>query len=185
MSRAIVPLADGFEEIEALTIVDVLRRGGVAVTTAAVGKSLELTGAHGVHVKADALLADVEDENFDAVILPGGGQGTENLKNSNSVIHLLHRQKDGGRLICAICAAPTVLVEAEVLDPGQHITCYPTCIMELDRASANVPVVADGNVITGQAPGSAMLFSLVVLQALAGEAVASKVARGLVTNVLD
>ena len=185
MAKAIVTLADGFEEIEALTVVDVLRRGGVSVTTAGVGKSKEVMGAHGIPVIADALLSDVKDENFDAVILPGGGQGTENLKNSDAVFNLLRRQKDSGRLICAICAAPTVLVEAEVLEPGQHITCYPTCIMDLDRASANVPVVADGNVITGQAPGSAMLFSLVILQALVGEAHTAKIARGLVTNVME
>ena len=185
MANAVVLLANGFEEIEALTVVDVLRRGSVNVTTAAIGKTKEVKGAHGVSVLADSLLDDVAENKFDAVILPGGGEGTENLKNSDVTIRLLQRQKEEGRLICAICAAPIVLVEAGVLDPGQHITCYPTCIMELDRTSANVPVVADGNVITGQAPGSAMLFSLIVLHALTNESVTSKIARGLVTNVLE
>ena len=185
MATAIVTLADGFEEIEALTVVDVLRRGGVNVITAAVGKTKDVEGAHGISVLADEFLADVKNDDFDAVILPGGGPGTENLKNSDDVIALLRRQKDEGRLVCAICAAPLVLVEAGVLEPGQHITCYPTCIMDLDRPSANVPVVADDNVITGQAPGSAMLFALVVLQALTNESVASKVARGLVTDVME
>lgn len=185
MASAVVVLAEGFEEIEALTVVDVLRRGGVNLATAAVGKSKEVKGAHGIPVIADELLEDVKDENFDAVILPGGGQGTENLKNSDTVIRLLQRQKDEGRLLCAICAAPLVLVEAGVLEPGQHVTCYPTCIMDLDRAAANVPCVADGNVITGQAPGSAMLFSLVILHALVGSTLTSKVVRALVTDVLD
>ena len=103
---------------------------------------------------------------------------------SETVNDRLRRQKDEGRLICAICAAPTVLVEAGVLEPGQHVTCYPTCSVDLDRPCANVPVVADGNVITGQAPGAATLFALVVLQALSGEKVAQKVARGMVTDVL-
>lgn len=182
--RALVPLAEGFEDIEAVTVIDVLRRGGVEVVTASIRDTREVTGAHGIALQADALFADVADEAFDAVVLPGGGPGTENLKRSEAVIDRLRRQKDEERLICAICAAPTVLVEADVLEPGQHVTCYPTCSVDLDRPCANVPVVADGNVITGQAPGSALLFSLVVLQALAGEKVAQKVARGMVTDVL-
>lgn len=185
MATAIVVLADGFEEIEALTVVDVLRRGGVKAITASIGKTTDVEGAHGIVVMADERLSDVKNEEFDAVILPGGGPGTENLKNSDETIGLLRRQKEAGRLICAICAAPLVLVEAGVLEPGQHVTCYPTCVMEMDRASANVPVVADDNVITGQAPGSAMLFALVVLQALTNGSVAAKIARSLVTDVLE
>ena len=128
-----------------------------------------------------------EDRGFGADLqlhARGGGAGTDNLMKSEAVNDRLRRQKDEGRLICAICAAPTVLVEAGVLEPGQHITCYPTCSVDLDRPCANVPVVADGNVITGQAPGAATLFALVVLQALSGEKVAQKVARGMVTDVL-
>ncbi|MBR2839045.1 MAG: DJ-1/PfpI family protein, partial [Kiritimatiellae bacterium] len=96
----------------------------------------------------------------------------------------LRRQADEGRLLCAICAAPTVLVDAGVLDPGVHVTCYPTCQMELDRPWSPVPVVADGNVITGQAPGSAMLFALIVLQTLVGAHAAQRVAREMVSDVL-
>lgn len=183
MSRAVVLLADGFEEIEALSVVDILRRGGVEVVMAAVGDNLEVRGAHAIVVKAEALLSDVKDEDFDVVVLPGGGEGTENLKASAAVFELVRRQKAEGRLLAAICAAPTVLVEAGVLDPDQHITCYPTCVIDIDRPSAGVPVVADGDVITGQGPGAAMLFGLVILQALAGETIMHKVARALVTNV--
>lgn len=184
MAKALVPLAKGFEEIEALSIIDVLRRGGVEVITASLQSSREVAGAHGVQVAADALLADVVDETYDAILLPGGGEGTENLKNSDVLIRRLQRQQAEGRYLCAICAAPTVLVEAGVIDEGLHVTCYPTCQMELDRPWTPAPVVVDGNVITGQAPGSAMLFALVVLQTLAGKATAGKVARGLVTDVL-
>ena len=98
---------------------------------------------------------------------------------------MLRRHNDEGRLICAVCAAPTVLVEAQVVAPGIHLTCYPTCQMQLDRPWSPAPVVAEGNIITGQAPGSALLFALVVLQTLAGEKVAQKVARGMVTDVLN
>ncbi|MBR0198338.1 MAG: DJ-1/PfpI family protein [Kiritimatiellae bacterium] len=185
MQNAVVLLADGFEEIEALSVVDILRRGGVEVVMAAIGENVEVRGAHGIIVKADETLANVKETDFAVVILPGGGEGTENLKASHEVFDLLRRQKSEGRLIAAICAAPIVLVEAEVLDPDQHITCYPTCSVELDRKSANVPVVADGDIITGQGPGAAMLFALVILQALLGEKTMHKIARQLVTNVLD
>lgn len=131
------------------------------------------------------MLEDVAEETFDALILPGGGEGTANLKDSDLVIECLRRQKEEGRLICAICAAPTILSYAGVLDPEQHVTCYPTCVMELDRKCAGVPVVVDDNVITGQAPGSAMLFALVVLKVLTNEALAHRVAREMVTDVLD
>ena len=185
MARTLVPLAEGFEEIEAVTIVDVLRRGGVEVVLAAIGESRETCGSHGMTVVADALFSDVGDEDYDAIVLPGGGPGTERLRNSDALARRLQRQAEEGRLLCAICAAPTVLVEAGVLEPGVHVTCYPTCQMDLDRPWSPVPVVADGNVITGQAPGSALLFGLVVLQTLVGESATRKVARAMVTDVLD
>jgi len=184
MARALVVLAEGFEDIEAVSVVDVLRRGGIEVVTASIHDTVDVMSAHGVLMRADALLADVEHENFDALVLPGGARGTDNLKNSPAVLDRVVRQRESGRLLCAICAAPMVLVEAGVLYDGQHVTCYPTCSVDLDRPCANVPVVEDDGVITGQAPGSAMLFALVVLKALAGEKVAQKVARGLVTDVL-
>jgi len=185
MAKVLVPLANGFEELEAVAVVDVLRRGGVEVVTASIHDLLDVKGAHGMSVRADALFADVADAEYDAIVLPGGGEGTENLKNSDALFRRLRRQESEGRLLCAICAAPTVLVEAGVIAPGIHVTCYPTCQMQLDRQWTPAPVVAEGNVITGQAPGTALLFGLVVLQALAGEKVAQKVARGMVTDVLN
>lgn len=183
MARAIVLLADGFEDIEALSCVDVLRRGGVETVTASIGESRTVETAHGVRVEADALVCEISGESFDAAILPGGARGTELLGESEAVAALLAEQKRAGRLICAICAAPAVLVKAGVVDADQHLTCYPTCAFELDRPCANVPVVRDGNLITGQAPGSALLFALIVLEALAGEAVARRTANAMVTDV--
>lgn len=184
MANALIVLAEGFEDLEAVAVIDILRRGGVSVVTAALGEELAVKSAHGIEMKADALFTEAAEADYDALILPGGGKGTENLKSSPAVLERICRQKAEGRLLCAICAAPTVLVEAGVLEPGQQVTCYPSCVMELDRPSAGVPVVHDGNVITGQAPGSAMLFGLVVLQVLRGEVVAQKIARGMVTDVL-
>lgn len=184
MANALVILADGFEDIEAVTVIDVLRRGGVEVVTAALGDELSVRSAHGVMMNADARFADAAGAGYDAIVLPGGGEGTANLKASEPVLARLRRQREDGRLICAICAAPTVLVRAGVLDAGVQVTCYPSCAAELDRPCANVPVVQDGTVITGQAPGASLLFALVVLQALGGEELAGKVARGMVTDVL-
>ena len=184
MAKVLVPLANGFEELEAVTVIDVLRRGGVTVATASIHDTTDVKGAHGIFVKADSLFADASVDTYDAIVL-GGGEGTENLKNSDALFRRLKRQDAEGRLICAICAAPTVLVEADVIAPGIHVTCYPTCQMQLDRPWTPAPVVSEGNIITGQAPGSALLFSLVVLQTLVGDKTAQKVARGMVTNVLE
>lgn len=185
MANVLLPLAKGFEDIEAVTVIDVLRRGGVEVVTAALGDDLEVMSAHGIKMAADFRLADVIDATYDAIVLPGGGEGTHNLKHCDPLITRLQRQHAEGRLLCAICAAPIVLEHAGVLDEGVQVTCYPSCQMELNRDWSPVPVIADRNVITGQAPGSAELFALVVLQMLAGGLVARKVARGMVTDVLD
>ena len=185
MSRVLLPLANGFEDVEAIAVVDVLRRGGVEVVTASIHDERIVRSARGIRMEADALFADAKDDSYDAIVLPGGGEGTENLKRSESVAERLRRQRDEERLICAICAAPTVLEHAGVLGKKTEVTCYPTCRDELNRPWVSAPVVADGSVITGQAPGSALLFALVVLQALAGRQVAHDVARGMVTDVLD
>lgn len=184
MAKVLVPLANGFEDIEAITIIDVLRRGAIEVVTASIHEQLEVKSTHGIAMKADALFSAVGDDEYDAIVLPGGGEGTENLRNCDSLIARLRRQDEEGRLLCAICAAPIVLCEVG-LDPAIQMTCYPTCQMELDRPWVPSPVVTCGNIITGQAPGSAMLFALVVLQTLSGEVVSRKVARGMVTDVLE
>lgn len=179
MKTALVPLADGFEDIEAVAVIDVLRRGGVKVVTASLGDSEKVVSAHGITMFADALLTDVIDLEWDAVILPGGGQGTENLKACESLLERLRRQKSEGGLVCAICAAPTVLETAGVLD-GEEVTCYPSCVKEMRRPVVCMPAVADGNVITGQGPGAAIVFALAVLSHLAGDEAAEYISEGMV-----
>ena len=185
MARVLVPLADGFEEIEAVTVIDVLRRGGVDVVTASVHDRLEVRGAHGLDVRADLQFDEAQRPTYDAVVLPGGGACAETFKQFQPLHERLRRQHDERRLLCAICAAPIVLETAGVLDEGVEVTCYPSCQLDLERPWAPAPVVVDKNVITGQAPGTATLFALVVLKTLAGERVARKVAQGMVTDVLD
>ena len=184
MANVLVPLADGFEEIEAVTIIDVLRRGGVDVVTASVHDRLEVKGAHGMAIKADRQFDEAQRNAYDAIVLPGGGACAETFKQFQPLHERLRRQHDERRLLCAICAAPTVLEAVGVLDEGVEVTCYPACQGELERPWVPAPVVADKNVITGQAPGTATLFALVVLKTLAGERVARKVAQGMVTDVL-
>jgi 4-methyl-5(b-hydroxyethyl)-thiazole monophosphate biosynthesis len=181
-AKALIVLADGFEDVEAVAAIDVLRRGGVEVVTASLSGRREVRSAHGVTMLADASFADVADEAYDAIVLPGGGEGTQNLKASAELAERLRKQKADGGLLCAICAAPTVLVEAGVLDEGQHVTCYPTCALDLDRPCAGVPVVADGNVITGQALGSAIPFALEIIRTLLDDAAADKVAAAIVVR---
>lgn len=182
MKTALVPLADGFEDIEAVSIIDVLRRGGVQVVTAAIGQERLVRSAHGIRMEAEALLPDVFDEAFDAVVLPGGGEGTDNLLACEPLADLLRRQKAEGRFVCAICAAPLVLEAAEVLE-DEDVTCYPSCASKMGRRVESVPVVADGLVITGQGPGAAMLFALVVLAHLTDGRTAHGVANGMLTEL--
>ena len=179
MKKALVPLADGFEDIEAVAVIDILRRGGVEVVTAALAQEPSALSAHGIRMGADALLDEVLDDHWDAIILPGGGQGTANLMACEMLAERLRRQKESGGLVCAICAAPTVLAAAGVLD-GEDVTCYPACADGMGCSIVNAPAVADGQIITGQGPGAAMTFGFAVLMHLAGERMAQNVAEGMV-----
>ena len=185
MAKVLVPLAEGFEDLEAIAIIDVLRRGGIEVVSASISENVAVESAHGIEMKADALFSEVGQDQYDAIVLPGGGKGTENLKACPELAERLRRQREEGGLLCAICAAPTVLVAADALRPGAHVTCYPTCQMELDRPWSPAPVVSDAGIITGQGPGSALLFALVVLQHLVGDSHAQRIARTMVTDVLS
>lgn len=176
--KILIPLADGVEEIEAVTLIDVLRRGGLDVGTAAVGPETRVEGAHGIILLADALWDNINPDAFDVIVLPGGGPGTERLAADGRVLDALRQFNDTGRFIAAICAAPTILADAGILE-GRKATCYPSCAKALGESFEPVPVVADGNIITGQGPGTAMLFALVLIRHLAGDETARRVADGL------
>ncbi len=182
MSTALIVFADGFEDVEAVAIVDVLRRGGVETITASLNAEKSATSAHGIKLATDAVLSDVLANEYAAIVLPGGGVGTQNLKACAPLLERLKAQKAAGGLVCAICAAPTVLAEAGVLD-GESVTCYPSCSSEMGCRVEDVPVIADGQIITGQGPGSALLFALVVLSHLTDEQNAHNVANGILTEL--
>lgn len=176
--RVVVPMATGFEEIETLTIIDVLRRGGVAVASAALGGELRVVGSKGVAVEADYLWDQLDSSSYTGIVLPGGGVGTENLMADERVLEMVREFDAEEKIVAAICAAPMVLAKAGILE-GCRATCYPSCAEALGESYDDVPVIADGNIITSQGPATAMLFSLVVLQHLAGEDCAQRVAAGL------
>lgn len=181
MSKLIILLAKGFEEIEAISIIDTCRRGGINVCVAGVEELLVL-GANKITVAADCLLADVMDEEFDMVVLPGGLGGTNILATNESVQNLLKKFKNDNKLIGAICAAPFALHRAGVL--GKNYTCYPTFEkqIKLDGYDPISKVVFDENVITSRGPATAICFGLSIVGKLQGEDVAQTVKGGLLAD---
>jgi 4-methyl-5(b-hydroxyethyl)-thiazole monophosphate biosynthesis len=167
MSHAVVVFADGFEEIEAVTVVDLLRRAGVRVTILGLD-GVEVRGAHDMWVRADMMFSDF-GESFDALVLPGGGPGTARLAASKELLELVRQSHEQGKLCAAICAAPPVFAKAGILK-GKRAVCYPGCEDKMaDAAVAEDAVAIDGNIITGRAAGTAIPFALELISALAGE----------------
>jgi protein deglycase len=178
MPRVLIPVVDGFEEVELVTPVDILRRCGVEVVMAGLN-GLHALGSHGIGITLDALLTDCEDGLYDALLLPGG-PGTRHLREAPIVLDLVRRHHGGGAIVAAICAAPTVLARAGILG-GRRATCYPTC--EGDMAGAVIshdPVVIDGSIITSRGAGTAMPFALAVAEALVGADKTRDVARAVI-----
>ena len=174
MARALVILADGCEEIEAVTVLDVLRRGGVDVVGAALaGKWVH--GNHGIGIEADVVLDEALDQSFDMLILPGGQPGATHLAADARVRRLLKEFEGKGRYIAAICAAPGVLAEAGLLR-GRKATSFPDAIKDLSGISyMESAVVRDGKIITSRGPGTALDFALSLLELLQGAEVRIKV----------
>jgi len=172
-------LADGFEEIEALATLDILRRCGLAVETVSIQAARTVHGAHGLTVEADSLLQPEAQVGSEAIVLPGGMPGAANLGRSAAVRELLMRQAAEGRVIAAICAAPMVPGCMGLLR-GRHATCYPGFEDRLDGAILEAaPVVRDGNFITGNGPAAAFEFAFTLATLLAGEDKVREVKRGM------
>ena len=167
MSNACVLLAEGFEELEAVTILDVLRRAGIETEALSVGNQ-RVAGAHGIPVLADRTLKEGAGERWDAVILPGGLPGATNLQEDPQVLALVQEQNRSGRMVAAICAAPIALASAGVLE-GRRATCYPGFEDQLGKVERSEErVVIDGNVITSRGPGTALDFALTLVEELKG-----------------
>lgn len=181
MARVLVPLAQGCEELEAVTIIDLLRRGSIEVITAGLETGL-IKASRGTQLMPDTTLDAALAEDYDMVVLPGGMPGAQHLKDDARVIGLIQKMAAAGRYTAAICAAPTVLAAAGVLS-GKTVTGYPGFLEKMqlsDVTLSTAAVVRDGQVITSRGPGTAMDFALSLVEILAGTDTRRQVEAGLV-----
>jgi 4-methyl-5(b-hydroxyethyl)-thiazole monophosphate biosynthesis len=181
--RAIVFLAEGFEEVEAVTPVDYLRRAGVEAVTVSIGRTQQVLGSHGIPVIADRVLAGSEGQggldpaDWDAVVLPGGGRGADNLAASAAAGGFVTAMAKAGKLVCAICAAPAVVLAPLGLLKGRSFTCFPGMEERVSGASWKEDrVVIDGKLITSRGAGTAGEFAVAIIGELLGKAEGEKVA---------
>lgn len=181
MPRVLVPLAQGCEELEAVTIVDLLRRAEIDVITAGLTDG-PVTASRNTRLLADTTLDAIAGEAFDMVVLPGGLPGSRFLEEDARVRQILLRHQAAGSYLAAICAAPKALASAGILD-GKTATCYPGSVAAADfphLTLVDAPVVTDGKVITGRGPGTAMDFALQLIELLQGRECRDAVEKGLV-----
>ncbi len=179
MKTALVLFAEGSEELEAVTIVNILRRAGVIVTLAGLSAGA-LRGSRGITLMPDTTLDSVLHDSFDMLVLPGGQPGTRNLLADARVLKLLKNIASQEKYVAAICAAPMVLAAAGLLD-GKRATCFPTCLDDYPNVHLQTSaIVEDGKLITSRGPGTAMDFALMLAERLAGKVKRDEVEAGLV-----
>ena len=176
-----IVLGKGFEEIEAISPCDILRRGGVPVSFSAVGSENTVVGAHGIAINADVLVRDVSATADDTVVIPGGMGGVNSIKSDITAMDFIDRAAKSGAALAAICAGPSVLAQLGLID-GKEITCYPGNEKMMGKAHCNSEksTVSDGTLITGRAPGAAMDFGLALLARLKGYETSEKIRMELV-----
>ena len=184
MASVLLPLAKGFEELEAVALCDVMRRGGIEVRLAYIEDELHgdlVTGANGITIKADTSINNVIVDDFDMMVLPGGWGGTYALAENARVQELLRQFKEK-KIVGAMCAAPYALKKAGVLS-GRY-TAYPGAVEEIDAPGyvSDEKVVEDGNVITSQGPGTAVCFGLAIVKRLVGEETAQQIKEGMLLS---
>ena len=182
MSRVLVPIAKGFEEIEAVSIIDVLRRANIEVLVLGVDAQ-EVEGANGIVLKTDGVLDEsISVDDLDMIVLPGGWGGTNILAQHPLVQNLLKQMDQKGKNIGAICAAPFALNQAGVLK--QNYTCYPSVEEQIKKEgySSDKKVVVDQNVLTSRGPGTAMCFGIEIVKQLVGKDSANELKEGLLAN---
>ncbi|MBF0289601.1 MAG: DJ-1/PfpI family protein [SAR324 cluster bacterium] len=170
MSKTVlVPIADGVEEIETVSVIDVLRRAGAVVTVASVGDGLQIKASRGVNLVADQHIRDCANQTYDLIAIPGGMPGAENLRDSPELTDLLKKQKQEQRYHAAICAAPAVVFQAHGLISGKA-TCHPNFANQLpNQDDINSRVVIDGMCVTSRGPGTALEFALKLVEILYGQ----------------
>lgn len=180
MDNLAIFLAEGFEEIEGLTVVDVCRRAGLKITMVSVGESLTVKGSHGICVVADELLSEADFSAFEMLILPGGKLGTVNLEKCGALMEQLDAFWKSGKYVAAICAAPSILGHRGILQ-GRRACCYPGWESHLEGAeTVDGPAVIDGNVITGRGMGCSIPFGLAIIEVCRGRDAEEAIAKQIV-----
>ncbi|WP_297968110.1 DJ-1 family glyoxalase III [uncultured Anaerovibrio sp.] len=175
--KALVLLANGFEEVEGLTQVDFLRRGGIEVTAASIHDDKRVVGAHGIAVEADELLSRVNADEYGIVILPGGLDGMLNLGGSQAVVSLIKKFNEAKKWVAAICASPSVLGDNGLVE-GKNCTCYPGFEDRMKGGkTCTDEVVVDGNIITSRGPATSIAFALKMIEVLKDKATAVEVGK--------
>lgn len=182
--RALVPVANGVEDIETVTIIDVLRRAQIEVTVASIERETTITCARGCKLVADTTLNEVKKETFELIAVPGGSQGAAALGKNRALIEMLKANRSNRRWYAAICAAPALVLAPNDLLEGKRATCYPNFKDQLPRY-IEAPVVVDGHCITSQGPGTALAFALKLVELTVGEDKSRKVAESMIAPLED
>ncbi|MBQ1783784.1 MAG: DJ-1/PfpI family protein [Gammaproteobacteria bacterium] len=187
-AKILVAIADGSEEIEAVVVIDVLRRAGLAVTVASCAPEgrLQVVASRGVHITADCAMDDLLSDTFDLIVLPGGMPGAEHLRDQPTLAIKLRQQHNHRRWIAAICASPAVVLKPLGFTEGRQLTCYPAFQGQFSPAQlrANDAVVVDepNMLVTSQGPGTSFSFALTLVELLCGGAKANEVKSGLLLD---
>ena len=185
MSKIGIFLAEGMEEIEGLTVVDILRRAGVEAVTISIQGRKEVTGSHGITVLADAIFEEMDFAGLDGIVLPGGMPGTTNLMNHTGVNQIIRAFAAEGKLVAAICAAPSVLGNAGVLK-GKRATCYPGFEEKLTGASVCIQqVIQDENIVTSRGMGTAIPFALALTSYCVGQEKAEEIRASILFDHIE
>lgn len=180
MAKVYVFIADGFEEIEGLTVVDLLRRAGIETTMVSISENVEILGAHGIVVSVDKIFEEVSFDEVDMLVLPGGMPGTKNLAKHEQLMEKVREFHLQDKWIAAICAAPSILGENDLLI-GKKATCYPGFEEKLYGAEVlEDSVVKDGNIITSRGLGTAIPFAIEIIKQLLGEEEGEKIRKSIV-----
>lgn len=186
MPKVMVPLGTGFEELEAVALIDVMRRGGIEVIVASVKGETEVAGAHGISIRCDRAASEIGADDIDMIVLPGGWGGTNILAEDSHIQELLKAMDAEAKMIGAICAAPFALHKAGVLKP--NYTCYPSIEGEIrleGYLGEKAQVVTDGNVMTSRGPGTAICFGLAIVKKLVGDETHAQVKAGLLATYCE
>lgn len=186
MGKVLVLLADGFEEVEALTPVDYLRRIGIDVVMVSINKDLKVKGSHGIEVLANKTLDEIQGIiNYRGIIIPGGMPGASNLRDDERVIELVQNFNSEGKMVAAICAGPIVLQKAGILK-NRKVTSYPGFEVELkDSIYKKDIVVQDGNIITARGPATAVYFTIKIAEHLKGEEKGKEIKKAILLDLVE